>query len=63
MEQGFRYEKDCLKTLKSKCKMQNCRIRRWRMADFIIVFMAHNTLSKGELRLALRKESLGLPQV
>jgi len=53
MEQGFRYEKDCLKTQKSKCKMQNCRIRRWRMADFIIVFMAHNTLSKGELRLAL----------
>ena len=45
--------------------MQNCRIRRWRMADhsgiphvvsyFIIVFMAHNTLSKGDLRLAFRK--------
>jgi len=29
----------------------SCGIRRWRMADFIIVFMAHNTLSKGELRL------------
>ena len=31
----------------------SCGIRRWRMADFVIVFMAHNTLSKGELRLAL----------
>jgi hypothetical protein len=29
----------------------SCGVRRWRMADFIIVFMAHNTLSKGELRL------------
>jgi len=35
--------------------MQNCRTRRWRMADFIIVFMANNTLLKGELRLALPK--------
>jgi hypothetical protein len=29
----------------------SCGVCRWRMADFIIVFMAHNTLSKGELRL------------
>jgi hypothetical protein len=28
--------------------MQNCRIRRWQMADFIIGFMAFNTLPKGK---------------
>jgi len=38
--------------------MQNCRIRRWWMADFIIVFMARNTLSKDKLHSQGRTKGL-----